>query len=384
MRILYLTADPGVPPLGGKGSSVHVRELVGALVSSGASVVVASPRTEASDEQLSGATLIGISPVDPRSQPTLASLRAAVERQSTEIQRIARQCDVEGIYERFSLFSEGGVLAARRLGIPHILEINAPLRWEARAFRSLTYHEEAAAIERRVLGATDRIFAVSDELATLLASDGVDEAKIDVVPNGVDPAKVSARCARVAEGPFVVGFAGSLKPWHGVEVLADACRRALMLLPDLRVEIVGDGPARSSVAALAEHPRVTVHGQQTYAATFRLMSGWDAGLAPYLPLEHFYFSPLKVLEYMASGLCPIASDLGQIRSLLGGGERGELVEPADPRALATAILSLASDRARAAAMGARAAQYVRTSHTWSHNARRAIAALRNCGVNAAA
>jgi glycosyltransferase involved in cell wall biosynthesis len=384
MRVLYLTADPGVPPLGGKGSSVHVRELVGALASSGASVVLASPRTDASDEQLSEGTLVGISPVVPQSQPTLVSLRAAVDRQSTEIQRIARRCDADGIYERFSLFCEGGVLAARRLAIPHVLEINAPLRWEARAFRSLTYHEEAAAIERRVLGATDRIFAVSDELATLLVSDGVDEAKIDVVPNGVDPTKVSARRARVAQAPFVVGFAGSLKPWHGVEVLADACRRALMLVPDLRVAIVGDGPARSSVTTLAEQPGVTVHGQKSYADTLRLMSGWDAGLAPYLPLETFYFSPLKVLDYMAAGVCPIASDLGQIRSLLGAGERGVLVEPADPHALAAAILGLASDRGRAAALGARAARYVRTSHTWSHNARRAIAALRNCRVGAAA
>jgi glycosyltransferase involved in cell wall biosynthesis len=384
MRILYLTADPGVPPLGGKGSSVHVRELVGAFTTSGASVVVASPRTDACEERLSGATLVGISQVAPQLQPTLVALRAAVERQSTEIERVARQCDVEGIYERFSLFSEGGVVAARRLGIPHVLEINAPLRWEARAFRSLAYVEEAAAIEQRVLGATDRIFAVSDELATLLTSDGVDGTKIDVVPNGVDPTKVPPRLRRRAQAPFVVGFAGSLKPWHGVEVLADACRRALMLAPDLRVEIVGDGPARSRIARLAEQPGVTAHGQRSYADTLALMSGWDVGLAPYLPLENFYFSPLKVLEYMAAGLCPIASDLGQIRRLLGAGKRGVLVEPANPHALAEAILGLVSDRGRAAALGARAARYVRTSHTWSHNARRAIAALRNCRVNAAA
>ena len=384
MRILYLTADPGVPPLGGKGSSVHVRELVDALVASGASVVVATARTDVRDERLSGARLVGIPVVLPKSQPTLASLRSAIRAQSTEIERIAHQCEVEGVYERFSLFSEGGVRAARRLGVPHVLEVNAPLRWEARRFRSLAYAEDAASIERRVLGATDHVFAVSEELAALLAADGVDETKIDVVPNGVDPTKVPARLRRGARGPFVVGFAGSLKPWHGVEVLVAACRRALVRVPDLRLEIVGEGPAAPQLDGLAREPRVTVHGQTSHARVLALMSQWDAGLAPYLPLPNFYFSPLKVLEYMAAGVCPIASDLGQIRSLLGAGSRGVLVEPGNSDALAAEIVNLARDRARAAALGMRAARYVRTSHTWSRNAERVLEALRSRQAHAAA
>jgi glycosyltransferase involved in cell wall biosynthesis len=384
MRILYLTADPGVPPLGGKGSSVHVRALVGALTTCGASVVVASPRSDGSDEHLSGAPLLGIPAVLPRSYPTSASLCAAIRRQSMAIERIARQFDVEGVYERFSLFSDGGVRAARRLNIPHVLEVNAPLRWEARSFRLLLYPAEAELIERRVLAATDRVFAVSNELAVRLAADGVDERKIDVVPNAVDPGKTHARVERGEAAPFVVGFAGSLKPWHGIDVLVEACRHALRAVPRLCVEIVGDGPAACELDRLAAERGVTVHGHRSHAQVLALMSRWDAGLAPYLPVANFYFSPLKVLEYMAAGVCPIASDLGQIRSLLGAGSRGVLVEPANPQALAAAIVDLARHRGRAAALGANAARYVRASHTWSHNARRALTALRNDRVSAAA
>ena len=383
MRILYVTADPGVPPLGGKGSSVHVRELVAALAANGASVIVASPRTDG-EERLPDATLVPISAVLPRSEPTRSSLRAAVRRQAREIESVARRFQVDGVYERFALFSDGGVRAARRLAIPHVLEVNAPLRWEARTFRSLAYAEEAAAIEQRVLAATDRIFAVSNELAELLATAGSDATKIVVVPNGIDPAKVPARLEREPRSPFVVGFAGSLKRWHGIDVLADACRYALKLAPDLRVEIVGDGPAADQLGDLETDPRVTVHGQRSHADVLSLIAQWDAGIAPYVPLESFYFSPLKVLEYMAAGVCPIASDLGQIGSLLGGGSRGVLVEPANPRALATAIVDLAGDRERAATLGVRAARYVRRSHTWSQNARRTIAALRTEARSAAA
>jgi len=52
MRLLYVSADPGVPILGHKGASVHVRELVTALVAKGASVVIASPRIDEEGDTL--------------------------------------------------------------------------------------------------------------------------------------------------------------------------------------------------------------------------------------------------------------------------------------------------------------------------------------------
>jgi len=191
----------------------------------------------------------------------------------------------------------------------------------------------------------------------------------------VDPAKMPARVPRGPEAPFVVGFAGSLKQWHGIEVLVDACRRALSLVPDLRIEILGRGPLASQLAVIESDARVFVYGQTTHASALSLMTQWDVGLAPYLPLSDFYFSPLKVVEYMAAGACPVASDLGQIRPLLGAGSRGVLVEPGNGRALAAAIVDLACDPARASALGERAARYVLSSRTWSQNARRALQAL---------
>jgi len=83
MRLLYVSADPGVPPLGAKGCSVHVRELVAAFAATGASVVVASPRTDADGERLHGATLVGIpAPALHRStmtSPSRSSLDVSVD-----------------------------------------------------------------------------------------------------------------------------------------------------------------------------------------------------------------------------------------------------------------------------------------------------------------
>ena len=54
MRLLYLSADPGVPVLGRKGASVHLREMVRAFEAAGARVVVLSPRIAPEGERLPG------------------------------------------------------------------------------------------------------------------------------------------------------------------------------------------------------------------------------------------------------------------------------------------------------------------------------------------
>jgi len=89
----------------------------------------------------------------------------------------------------------------------------------------------------------------------------------------------------------------------------------------------------------------------------------------------FYFSPLKVLEYMAAGICPVASDVGEIGALLGRGSRGVLLEPGSVDALAAALVELAGDRERARRLGARARDYVLAHHRWRDNAERVLASL---------
>jgi len=122
--------------------------------------------------------------------------------------------------------------------------------------------------------------------------------------------------------------------------------------------------------------RIRRLGVRPHEEVVERMTGWDAGLAPYAPVDRFWFSPLKVLEYMAAGTCPVVSDVGDARQTLGGGERGLLVPPADPGALADAIRSLASDRENARRLGRRAREWVGGHRSWTVNAARALAALR--------
>jgi len=376
MRLLYLSADPGVPVLGQKGASVHVRELSEAFAALGVSVVVASPRTRFEGDRLDAdVALVEIAAVLPKEHGAAGSLRRAVRDQAAQVAAVARERDVDAIYERYSLFSTAGVVAAAALGIPHALEVNALLRDEARRFRTLPHAAEAEELEVGVFAATDHVFAVSQELRDALVADRLEAAKAHVLMNAVDPAKFALRC-RTERDVFTVGFCGSMKPWHGIEVLVAAFRAAAAEEPRLRLEIVGTGPAEKIVVEAARaDARIVRHGPLPHRAAIKMMARWDVGVAPFHAVPHFYFSPLKVLEYMAAGSCAVASDLGQIRLLLGGGERGVLVEPGDADALAAAFVGLARDPRLAADLGARGREYVLSRQTWTRNARIVLDAL---------
>jgi len=374
MRLLYLTADLGVPVLGHKGASVHVRELARALARLGVEVAIASPRTEPAGDSLDAPiALLPLPHVAP--EATELELCMALEGQRAAVLEHARAFGAEAIYERYSLFGDAGVEAAAALGIPHVLEVNAPLREEAQRFRSLRHPVLASEIERRVFQGTARLLAVSPALRRWLEGEGVEPDRVEVVPNAIEPERFAPRRER-RDGTFVVGFCGSLKAWHGIEVLLEACKAAFAEEPCLRLELVGSGPLEH----LLHDPglpadRVLAHGAVPHANAIECLRGWDAGIAPYLPLDGFYFSPLKVLEYMAVGLCPVASALGAIPALLGGGDRGVLVPAGDAGLLAAALVELARYRRHAAELGRRARGHVLETHTWERNARVVLEAI---------
>jgi glycosyltransferase involved in cell wall biosynthesis len=367
-RILYLTADPGVPVLGHKGASVHVRELCTSFAQAGVEVHIASPRISSEGDQLSApAQLHGIAAVVAREHGP-RTLRAAVRAQARAITTLCARLGVDAIYERFSLFTAAGVRAAAQLGLRHILEVNAPLRREAAQYRTLPHPELAAWLETEVMAETGRVLAVSEPLARVLIADGVAADKVEIMPNGVAPDRFAA--PRRNPERFVVGFAGSMKAWHGIDTLVEAVLR----VPNIHLEVAGHGPQASLLERLPAE-RFRRFGALPHARVVELMAGWDVGLAPYAPVEGFWFSPLKVLEYMAAGMCPVASDLGDAAELLGQGHRGVLVPAGDAAALAAALARLAADREHAWLLGTRARAWVAAHRSWSTNARRALALL---------
>jgi glycosyltransferase involved in cell wall biosynthesis len=294
---------------------------------------------------------------------------ASVERTLTRLIDVARP-DI--VYERLTTFAAGGALTCRRLGVPHILEVNAQATAQGKRYNGLALSEASELLEHAAYSATDHIRCISEELKGDLAAAGVPEGKMTVIACGVDvdvftPHGPSFR-ERVA-GEIVLGFVSSLKPWHGIDILA-RCFRTLATDARYHLLIVGDGPERGEIDALSrELPgRVTHVGAIEQCDVAAHIRGMDIALAPYPDLKPFPFSPLKILEYMAIGRPVIASRIGQNVDLLGNGRFGELVPPGDVEALAGAIQALAGDAARRTRLGTAAAREAREAHTWTSRA----------------
>ena len=90
----------------------------------------------------------------------------------------------------------------------------------------------------------------------------------------------------------------------------------------------------------------------------------DVAAAPYPALEGFYFSPLKVYEYMAAGVPVVASAIGQLRHLVQPATNGLLVPPGDAPALAQALEQLMQAPALRTKLGREGRELVLRHYTW--------------------
>jgi len=378
-RVAYVCADPGVPVFGTKGCSVHVQSVVRALRGAGAEVELLAART-------GGAPPAGLEdvPVHPLPRPRandLAARERALLAANVDLWRaLGRLGPVDLVVERYALWSHAGTGFAAAHGVPALLEVNAPLVEEQAAHRGLVHRREAETVARRACAAATRLVAVSSGVAAWLREDVGTLTPVDVVPNGVDPARFAAPTPVGAPRPFTVGFVGTLKPWHGLPALVEAFAALRAARPDARLRIVGDGPGRG---ALEEHLRARglrdaadLVGAVAPAAVPAELRRMDAAVAPYPPLERFYFSPLKVVEAMAAGVPVVASAVGDLPALVRDGGEGLLVPPGDPAALAGALLRLAADPALRGRLGRAARARVLAEHTWNAVARRLLAHAR--------
>lgn len=366
-RIAYVCVDPGVPAFGTKGASVHVQEIIRAWRARGADVRLYCVRTD--DQVPADLADLPVTHIKVPRGDTAERERAQQQVSAQLAERIIAD-GVDVVYERYSLFSTVLAEVNAATGAPGVLEVNAPLIEEQAEHRDLVDADAARWALRRQVHAAASVACVSQPVAAWVRNsvdDLVAPVKIHVVPNGVNTDRIqvcreSGGFGRVATAVFV----GTLKPWHGTDVLIEALARRM---EPWRLRIVGDGPQRGQLEQLAASLRVPVEfcGAVAPEQIPGALAGASVAVAPYPKLagEHaHYFSPLKVFEYAAAGLPTVASAVGQIPRIVRHGRTGLLVPPSNPTVLAQAIDSLVADPRWAADLGDAARAQVVAERSW--------------------
>jgi glycosyltransferase involved in cell wall biosynthesis len=370
MRIAYVCTDQGIPVFGRKGCSIHVQEVVRAMVRAGAAVDLFTPRPEGTPPADLRSVRVHPLPLATQSHPA-ARERAAFE--ANEYLHLALELNgpFDLVYERYALWSHAAMDYAQSRRIPGLLEVNAPLIAEQAWHRVLVDRALAEWVAHRAFGNAAALIAVSSEVAAYLREFTDAERRTYVIPNGVDPDRFPEGLRPSCPGDpgtYTVGFVGTLKPWHGLQTLVRAFDRLRATVRGVRLLIVGDGPERPRIeddlrARGLEHA-VRFTGAVDPAKIPGLLASMDAAVAPYPDMIEFYFSPLKVYEYMAAGRAVVASRIGDLDDLVEHEVTGLLCQPGDPVELADALVRLRRDPALCRRLGRAARAAVRRSHTW--------------------
>ncbi|MGW5011250.1 glycosyltransferase family 4 protein [Micromonospora chalcea] len=237
-------------------------------------------------------------------------------------------------------------------------------------------------VEHWLAGESGRVIVCSgymrDEVGALF---GVDAARVDVVPNGVEPhrwrvpasAVAAARARFAADGPLVT-FAGRLVYEKGVQHLLAGLPRLRDRHPGLRAVIVGDGPYRADLEA--EVHRLGLGGTVSMPGFLggidlpAVMAASDCFAVPSI-YEPF---GMVALEGAAAGAPLAVARTGGLAEIVEPGVTGMTFAPHDPDGLVEAVHALLSDRDRARVLARRARAMVHERYGWAAIASRTAAA----------
>lgn len=383
LRIIYYSPHPTHDIVSEVGYSTHQRESIHAFRQLGHEVlpvVLGGTEPAAVNTHISGlsrqaGSLSGLKRLMPLwLWNALKDLRLLKhdKKAGKQLEEAILTFQPDMIYERGEYLQDSGVKMAAKHNIKHVLEVNSPVVEEMAAFegpdvlRFLGHRKE-----RNKLKGTSHVVAVSTAMKEYLYTHYHCRKPIHVAPNAINPEKeqfnpeeVTKIRAGLAAETQIIGFVGSLFPYHGVDGLIEAFAGVVAVLPNAHLVIVGDGVIREALQVFADKilPKgsFTFTGKIPHSEVMNYIRAFDVAV---MPSSNWYGSPIKIFEYGLTGVPIVAPDKGPLRDVMEHKKHGWLVSD-NTQDLENALLYVLQNTAFSLEMGRCFRNKILEEHTW--------------------
>jgi glycosyltransferase involved in cell wall biosynthesis len=234
-----------------------------------------------------------------------------------------------------------------------------------------------AGVERLALRLADEVITVHEPYERELRTRGA--RSVTIIMNSVDPDVLPSTTEAVVQPGFRVVYHGTVTPWYGVDLLLDAAGAVVSEIPELAVEVYGEGDAvpglRERAQELGLDGRVQFHDRWLpQTEVLSLVRSASMGVIPNRPTRlNRYALSSKLLEYVELGIPVAVAGLPTLREHFSDDEV-VFFEPGDADALAAALVAIARDPAAARARVEAARKRAR-AYAWDTNAARYVRLL---------
>ncbi|HBI01756.1 MAG TPA: hypothetical protein DDY18_09070 [Flavobacterium sp.] len=332
MKILYVSSHPHLDVNADTGYGTHIRKTIEGFRTFGHDVkVVSACNIQVNEQILSSTPSKGGKSILKKLIPvfiweTLKDFRWV--RQGHEFQiRVEKEIQdfqPDMVYER-GVYLICPIVKKKTDQFIYVLEVNAPLLEEKRKMGGRSLFDF---IQRKrtkfQFDSCDFLITVSSVLRSFFIQNyGLAEKKVVFLPNAVDPEEIQIDkefvdqiCCRFSfEDKEVVGFVGSMFPYHGVELLIHAF--AKLCRENSRLLLVGDGYVVENLKQLSREleiaDKVYFVGKVAHDKVYSYISLMDVCV---MPASNWYGSPVKIFEYAAMGKFIIAPNNGPVNDVM--------------------------------------------------------------------
>ena len=357
MKILYYSSHPNLRIATASGPGTHMREVMKAFEENGHEVRAlimgdfGRDDSQTSLSSASGRLKSKIKPLVPaflwqtmKDRNLLAYDRFA----ESALEQMVAEFQPDLIYERGYFLMNSGVSIAKAYKIKHALEMNAPYPEEKKSMEGPSWYDKIAKVkEKEQVQGTDKLIVVSSALKKYFVEGcNIDASKVLITPNAIHSSfgnqadGTSIREKLDLGSDMVIGFVGSIFPYHGVDVLIDAF--AKLEVNEKKLLIVGDGEILPELKKAAADRNISNKVHFTGSVPHREVPSYIDAMDITVAATHtWYGSPIKIFEYGAMGKAVIAPDNDPINDVMTHLEDGILI--AQKEDLATALKSLFED-----------------------------------------